>query len=63
MGKKVVEYRLIENFPGYGRKGDRVQMIMAIGDLWIVTNGSKQFCIEKNKLSICPAFQQQEVQT
>lgn len=50
MGK----YRLIENFPGYGYAGDVVEVKRIMGELVVVTNGLKQFCVEKSKLSLCP---------
>lgn len=54
---------LLFTFPGCGFKGDKVELIRKNGSLVLVKNGTKQFCVEENKLSICPASQQQEVQT
>lgn len=54
------KYHLLINLPGYGNKGDKVEVVRSIGQLVMVKNGDKQFCVEKYKaLSICPVQPQQ----
>ena len=45
---------LLATFPGFGNKGDVVKVVRAMGELSVVSNGPKQFCIETINLSICP---------
>lgn len=55
------KYFLLANFAGFGNKGDVVEVVRTIGDLVMVKNGGKQFCVERNNLSLCQAFQRQGV--
>ncbi len=49
-------YRLLINVEGYGNKGDTVSLIRKNGELWLVSNGTKQFSIDRVNLSICPTI-------
>jgi len=49
-------YRLLINAEGYGNKGDTVSLIRRNGDLWLVSNGVKQFSIDRVNLTICPTI-------
>jgi hypothetical protein len=61
--REVGKYYLLANFAGYGNKGDAVEVVRTIGDLVLVKNGDKQFCVEKIKaISICPVHPQQAPQ-
>ena len=61
MAEGTDKYYLLMNFPGYGNKGDAVEVVRIMGELALVDNGDKQFCVERIKLSICQAHPQQEV--
>ena len=55
------KYYLLSTFPGYGNKGDVVNLVRTMGRLSMVSNGGKQFCIDTINLSLCQAPQQPEV--
>lgn len=45
--------RLLCDYPGYGYKGDFVEVLREIGALVLVSNGVKHFCVESKNLGIC----------
>lgn len=54
---------LCASIPGYGNKGDRVEVVRTAGALSIIKIGMKKICIENKILSICPAHQYPQVLT
>ena len=53
MAQEAGKYYLLANFSGYGNQGDVVEIVRKSGELCVVKNGDKQFCIENKYLSIC----------
>ncbi len=56
------KYYLETNFQGYGYRGDQVEVVRKNGDLALVKNGNKKFCVDKKHLKKWPVHQQQAAQ-